>query len=498
MNTIVKKRLIYAICIILYLFLLFCNILLPRVSDDLCQLEMAQEGISSGISQYLHSNSRLGEILLSSWVGGWPTFVFDIVNAGAGTLFFILVLLLMEGRWLSETHDVKGKIVIIVTYVLSFTTFCSVFLWTSGSVNYLWGYNLLALHWLPYRFFWKTIVSKKECDECSYNHMSNSKLSLFVLISFFAGWSSEQVGVMSLFVHLCLITWAIRSRRVKLLPTYYWIGIFALFLGFLVLYLAPGPKMRAGLYGDFLTITQLLSLPVPKLFVRCFDTLFNAMPKYSFDFLVIVLSAYCLFKSRRRTLVFINLTVVAMIVLICRYCLHISYIFMYARYVILLGLLVVSIIALFNKEYLWESILYILFCLSLLSTIQIVGLIPSRAKFAESMILMVISVRFIRRIRAFVSLTQLNLFACVIPIAILIILSDFSIKQHQMNIDVETSLIMGKKEIIVSNHYFLLLLPYLGDWANPTSKPENWVNEAYARYFGAEKFILCEVTSFEK
>lgn len=88
------------------------------------------------------------------------------------------------------------------------SNFAAIFLWGSGSLNYLWGIGLIVCFLIPLRMFWeKTIKKEAICKDWKiWNHI------LFVLIffplAFIAGWSSEHIGATTVFVIFLSIIYA--------------------------------------------------------------------------------------------------------------------------------------------------------------------------------------------------------------------------------------------------------------------------------------------------
>ena len=183
---------------------------------------------------------------------------FDFLNACVGTGFIFLIFFLIYGRIPRDFHDSVILIVILFFFMLH-APFGDFFLWTGGSLNYLWGYSLIGIALIPYRLLLNTILLKlnknttmfaplpPQLDTSSNQVSVTTSFSIkiffynlgFFILAFLAGMCSEVGGIIVL---LTLITFGFYIRFIKkiTLPSWYYIGIFGILLGWLVLYFAPG------------------------------------------------------------------------------------------------------------------------------------------------------------------------------------------------------------------------------------------------------------------
>ena len=484
----IKKETLWIILYwgLLFSFLLCCNILLPPVSD---YIHMELIGWSAVKETYMSSNARFGQCLLCWFAGDMNTSAFDFLNATIGTFFLFLLFLLIEGR-LPKSRIDYGEMSFIIIAILVATMFGSVFLWTAGATNYLWGYTMIILHWIPYRLFW----ANGDNGTCKWGFIP------FFFISIFAGWSSEQVGIMSIIIHLVLLCYGLFSRKMRF-PVWMLFGVIGFILGFLILFMAPGTKNRSEYLEYYLSVSQVLSLQPNILILRIFDTIKNASSTLMLDFFFLFLLS-CKTKTYSR---YFPIIIVALYVAI-KLCLRLTpsnlSIMINANGRALLSIIIFLHAFIFLVKRQWRGterggeklyraiyLIYIIYFFSLLSTILIEGCIPSRTKTAQSILLLSIII-IIAKDSYPIFFSKFSHLICFVCIACVIAaFADYRTKQEKVFSLLEESNSRGIDKVIIPASLFESPYPNLGDWENPSSDCEYFVNEGYEKQFGIKMIV---------
>lgn len=139
------------IAIIMFAFLLFVNIALPPQSDDIEHI-FSKGGFEGAKTRYLSWNGRFGELLFAGVVAKLNPYLFDVINAGVGVIFMLVLFALMFGRIPRGIKD-ASLVALILFMLMKFCAFGANFAWGSGSLNYSWGICLIMIFLLPYRFY---------------------------------------------------------------------------------------------------------------------------------------------------------------------------------------------------------------------------------------------------------------------------------------------------------------------------------------------------------
>ena len=197
------------------------------------------ELIESQWSHYLTGNGRFPAHILVQfflWQGKW---LFNILNS------LVFVLLVLEIYWIADKGNVSFKylqpeLLCIAFFSLwAFTVnFGGVFLWISGSCNYLWMLVLLLSFSIVY------IRKYFQMDAM----IINSVIAKYILFFWgvLAGWTNENTVC---WVILLLGFWLIKNRKHKGMEIWMWYGFIGLCLGFILLIFAPGNMVRSSSYA---------------------------------------------------------------------------------------------------------------------------------------------------------------------------------------------------------------------------------------------------------
>lgn len=466
---------------LLYAFLLVCNILLPPVSDDFIHMEIAKGGFKAAVENYMTTNARFGQCLLCWFAGAMPPIAFDVLNALIGTFFIFLLFVLIEGRIPASRSD-YGELSFILIVILLATMFGSVFLWMSGATNYLWGYTLIALHWIPYRYYWKN----------GEFQLKKWAVVPFFFLSIFAGWCSEQVGIMSILIHLGLIGYGLIAKKMKF-PVWVWAGFVGFVIGFLVLYFSPGIGARSDGATAYMSLSQVLSLGAVGIARRLILTIGYASSKEAFDIFFLSATCFVLVKKNCKKAVLVSILALLLIGLglLKLEPIPIQVAYFYFRIFFSIILFIIAIRYSFKKNLF--AIIYVVYFIGLLSTIQIIGHIPERAKFAQSFLLIAISIYLIKGLYPdFMSKRIIHVVCGLCMLVVVIAFIDFNRKQQAVFSLIESTKVSGKEIVYIPSNMFQSAYKNLGDWGNPDKNPEHWANKGYADWFGVERVYVLE------
>ena len=262
-----------------FVFLFVLNLLVPTQSDELGDPklflpmqsyggEVVFGGIESAYGAFMNWNPRLGNLILVSCMAGlseMPPY-FDFLNACVGTGFIFLIFFLIYGRIPRDFHDSVILIVIVFFFMLH-APFGDFFLWATSSCVYTWGYCILALVLIPYRLLLNKILDiiniknttmfapHTQLDTSLHQVNTTTSFSFkylfyslgFFILTFLAGMCSQVGGIIIFLALVALACYTHFFKKTKL-PSWYYIGMFGILLGWLVLYFAPGSIKRQELF----------------------------------------------------------------------------------------------------------------------------------------------------------------------------------------------------------------------------------------------------------
>ncbi len=183
---------------------------------------------------YKICNGRIpAHFMLQLFALGGKT-VFNVFNS------FVFVLL---GLLVYFHANIKGKLNIpLLIFVYAFEWFgtylpATVYLWFSGSFNYLWTTTFVLAFLLIYRIYATSGAHPGPKTETS--------LCVITLIGgLLAGWSNENVGC-AVVAAVVLFMLYYKRRKLGILP-HHVCGLVGSIVGYLILMLAPGNRVRLG------------------------------------------------------------------------------------------------------------------------------------------------------------------------------------------------------------------------------------------------------------
>lgn len=187
-----------------------------------------------------------------------PRPIFGILNGLVFLALSVLMLKLTTNQLSSKKSTIINYSFILISLFLLTPDFGQVYLWTSGSGNYLWTtvINLLFI----YLFF--------NFEKFNLNHLSRILIYLILIpVAIVAGWSNETTGGgVLIFILGTVGLHALQSHKIKI--NYQKIVLLLIyFISYVFLLKAPGNKVRANtLNADFIhkSFFDKLSIRVPQ------------------------------------------------------------------------------------------------------------------------------------------------------------------------------------------------------------------------------------------
>lgn len=206
--------------------------------EDVERVSSFKDIIISQWAHYFTGNGRTVAHLLVQFFVWQGKMLFNIFNA------IIFIVLILQIHWISD----EGKIsfyklrvdslcwifFVLWTFIAGFGP---VYLWLSGSCNYLWMMALLLSFLIPY------IRKYFQMGEKCYS--SAIKKGVFLVWGLVAGWTNENTIC---WLILFLGVWLYQCKGKKQLEEWMICGYIGLCIGYTLLILAPGNAVRASYY----------------------------------------------------------------------------------------------------------------------------------------------------------------------------------------------------------------------------------------------------------
>lgn len=488
---------VFGTMVCIFLFLFSTNMLFPPQSDDFDAYYQALGGIDSAIKSYLNWNSRFGDFIYMGFLAKYNASVyFDALISILETGFFLAFFVLVFGRLPKNPFD---ALILLLTLflILFFTAFGSDFLWGSGVLNNLFGVLMIMLCLIPYRMFWTSYFEGK-LQKKSFSFIG---IVLFFLLNFFAGWCTEIGGIVTIVAQICFLFFALFIAKIKL-PSWYYVGIVGFLMGYCVLYFAPGPRVRALQFPEFLTIGEFFKLSfVDKL--KRFYLAINAY--YSNTFAVSFLSVllYLFVKNLKlkanKIILWIGFVLFCVVVLILGRHLPHTFFFLICFFAILGS----CYFSYKNKseDFKFLFIVLLLYCFWILGGLVVVQIpnIPNRTRLFSHMLLFIIMIFSFIKIYGLLDIRQRKYLAFLVvfvsvsySIFVEVEYLKHRIRWENMISYIEQEKLKGNKHIIVDGKVFDSRYKHFGDYANPGLEANKWPNPVYAHRFGVDSFQISD------
>lgn len=210
-----------------FLLVLLLNLFVVTTSDDLgYQINHGLIDIfKREYIQYMTWTGRTIAHIFARIFLALPKIIFDICNSLCFVFFTYLI-------YLHVTKDKQRKhyilyIIICLLVFLCVPLFGQTVLWETGSCNYLWTTTIILWFLLPYRL----------------EETKKHNIVLLFLAGIVAGWTNENTG--GALILMLLLILGKRLFEKKKLQSCEISGLVGSMVGFLLLVLAPGNKVRA-------------------------------------------------------------------------------------------------------------------------------------------------------------------------------------------------------------------------------------------------------------
>lgn len=476
----IKKQMI--LFVVSFLIFLLFNFIFPLQSDDMVAFLSATSG-KNFLHSYFSWNGRFGEIFYTGCLASINSSLwFDFINSLVGTIFIFIFFFLIFARLPKDRIDYFSLVLMWVMIVNM--NFADIFLWGSGSLNYLWGIGLVLLFLIPYRIFWGKYFMNME----NYS-LKKSVFWCFYLLPFsvFAGWSSEHIGA----TVCCLLVVSIGYayfKKIKL-PLWYYIGMIGFLSGWLILFFSPGSAIRATQMidgGGFIPLKDLFSLGILKQMILLNETLTNFYHR-GFVIFYCCFLVFFIYKMKIKMNIWRSLILIIFAFLSIVIARHISGLVVFGFVFYLIWKL-----TRYEKKYYLFLFLFAVWMLIALVLLQLRGDIAQRAHFGDGLILGVLMILMFRDFYQ-VSIHKIFLQRGLIVALVFSLIACFcnwayvGYNWKKIEAMVEEQKAKGAKEIVIPKNLFYSY--YSKGWGEPGVDP-NWINSAYARYFGVDKFTV--------
>ena len=210
-----------------FILIFILNLLVVTTSDDLgYQIHSGLIDIfKREYVQYMTWTGRSVAHIIARIFLAMPKIIFDVCNSLCFVYFTYLIYLHVTKD--KEKKHVSLYIVICLLVFLCVPLFGQTVLWETGSCNYLWTTTIVLRFLLPYRL----------TADCKHN------VVLMLLGGIIAGWTNENTGGALILMILFILAYKLYTKE----KIHSWMitGLVGSIVGFLIMVLAPGNKVRA-------------------------------------------------------------------------------------------------------------------------------------------------------------------------------------------------------------------------------------------------------------
>jgi len=204
-------------------------------------------------------------LLYENWTGRIPLHFLISFFLYIGKIFFsifnatVYVVILLLIAW--HAHR-KGKVKVLTFLIASALllyqapVFSETVIWLSGSINYLWSSTLLLLFITLYKNDSMHNYILNNFTVSVSRVLSKNILNFLLFIgSILVGWSQENVALLGAsFIFLYILENRKKYKKI------FWYGIVGYFLGFFLLFFAPGNFRRVGSAGINIDASKVIDL----------------------------------------------------------------------------------------------------------------------------------------------------------------------------------------------------------------------------------------------
>lgn len=279
------KNAIFALCAI-FAFLFALNAFTPIYGDDFAFLgDYYTKGALGFMKEYYFEwNARLLNLLYGGFIVWWNPLAFDALNAAFGAIFVAALYCVLCWDFRREFSLQDAFLCALLIFLLCVaTSFMSVFIWGTGSVNYLWDSAIFMLCALEIK---ARILGR-------FAAFLDSKIcaALFVIFSALAAFSHEILALFgAMFYVFLFILWkcgllekresahesGLESLESHKFPRRYIFAFLICVIAVIFILTAPGTQNRALIEAEryaLLGVGEILALPLNEMLARIAQTL---------------------------------------------------------------------------------------------------------------------------------------------------------------------------------------------------------------------------------
>ncbi|MGE0395413.1 MAG: DUF6056 family protein [Kofleriaceae bacterium] len=241
--------------------------LTPVLLDDWYQLTWHRHhefGLSSiweyAHYNYFHFNPRLGDVLLLI-VNGPPVFHLVLTPLVEVSLLW-LGFALAFGRWPRPTlRDLQLLLILQVMIWLITPIPGLLYFYRPFCTNYLWAFTTTIALFVPYR-----IALARDTSPPRW-----WLAPIVFVVGWAAGMSNEHTGPTAMVAIACLVVWAWKTKRLR---GWMFAGMAGLYIGYPMLFFAPGQSLR---YAGMATRNKPLQLLAERGITGCFEIVLDML-----------------------------------------------------------------------------------------------------------------------------------------------------------------------------------------------------------------------------
>lgn len=245
-----NRRHRFGVLIIVFITILILNLITPLAAEDYAlsvtpyfdhytiikTIEVCANKVIQRASTW---NIRLGE-LLSIIVTMSNNVVFRVLNACCFCLYILLIAMYSNGSTKLKKITAKSITLAALIVYVGMPVFAQLFLWRTGSTNYLWALTLLLAMHLPIYSYMK--------NQEPFPSKSKVIFTLYLMGCFLSGLSNENTVIV--FLALDLFFAVVQIRRKCPIPKWILYSDIFLLAGYALLFLAPSTKIRRAYYAQ--------------------------------------------------------------------------------------------------------------------------------------------------------------------------------------------------------------------------------------------------------
>ena len=251
-----SKKLLWFFYIVLFAFMVLCNVMTIKVADDFAYLYSWADGsrITNPLqiipSMAAHAKRMNGRLIAHGVAQFWlmlPDWMFDIANSLVFILQIPLIVLISKGKG-DRQNNLLHMGILGAMWIFELV-FGEVNLWLDGACNYLWSVVAGLLFIIPY-------VRHFMSDE---SHSMKMPKIVFLLLAIAMGGWVESASAAFIFIAAVLLVLGYFWQR-KPMPRILLVGIVLAAMAYVTIYMAPA-QMNKG--------TEMSVLSLVKGLVRC-------------------------------------------------------------------------------------------------------------------------------------------------------------------------------------------------------------------------------------